>query len=189
MTTSPECALFRTMLFLVLIFANMILTTRHGKLLGKYSGPGWNYLDIVFATGKNIKARLCLKKHGDNCHQNDWLEWNRYVIVQKNDPSPLELLEVCYSCSIGFWFYPWRTSQNIWSKDLFPKGTGDHTRMSKKDDQGIWLWRLGKHFFFISMNFSDVCWCVHLKHFAVIVAEEILSSKSAFVGQDKNNYN
>ena len=146
MTTSPECALFRTMLFLVLIFANMILTTRHGKLLGKYSGPGWNYQDIVFATGKNIKARLCQKKHGYN-HQNDWLEWNRYVIVQKNDPSPLELLEVCYSCSIGFWFYPWRTSQNIWSKDLFPKGTGDHTRMSKKDDQGIWLWRLGKHFF------------------------------------------
>ena len=77
----------------------MLLTTRHGKLLGKYSGPGWNYQDIVFATGKNIKARLCLKKHGDNCHQNDWLEWNRYVIVQKNDPNPLELLEVCYSCS------------------------------------------------------------------------------------------
>ena len=71
MTTSPECALFRTMLFLVLIFANMVLTTRHGKLLGKYSGPGWNYLDIVFATGKNIKARLCLKKHVDDCHQND----------------------------------------------------------------------------------------------------------------------
>ena len=49
----------------------MVLTTRHGKLLGKYSGPGWNYLDIVFATGKNIKARLCLKKHVDDCHQND----------------------------------------------------------------------------------------------------------------------
>ena len=48
---------------IVSMSANMVLTTRHGKLLGKYSGPGWNYLDIVFATGKNIKARLCLKKH------------------------------------------------------------------------------------------------------------------------------
>ena len=110
MTTSPECALFRTMLFLVLIFANMLLTTRHGKLLGKYSGPGWNYLDIVFATGKNIKARLCLKKHVDDCHQNDLLEWNRYIIVQKNDPSPLELLEVHCSCSKSCWFYAWRTA-------------------------------------------------------------------------------